>query len=288
MPPLRIFVADRDEVVRNVMTAVLARDGWQICGQASTGGEAVARIGQLKPDLVLMDIDLANPSGLDTTRQIIQRDPAQPIVMLGTIDDEGTARKAFEAGALGYVLKANATRDLATAVRSLTNGQTFFTPRIAENILHSYFNIGSKLDMPPTIRSERDRIAVKLLAREAATAMGTAKLRQPAGMPRSIKTLITVLVVIAAGAIVWINYSDVIEENVPFLRQFLVQTGLKSIPPPAYPGGLPDTRVWIDLHTALYYCPGTPLYGKTGKGRWARQQDALDDHFEPAERQACK
>ncbi len=288
MPPFRIFLADHDEVVRNVMTAVLTRDGWRICGEASTGTEAINKIANLKPDLVLMDIGLTNPSGLDTTRLIIQRDPAQPLVMLGTIDDEVTARKAFESGALGYVLKANAARDLATAVRSLMNGQTFFTPRIAENILHSYFQIGPKQEIPPTIRSERDRIAVKLLAREAATAMGTAKLRQSRGMPRSMKTLITVLIVITAGAFIWMNYSDIIEENVPFLRQFLVQTGIKSVPPQEYPGGNPDTKVWIDLHTALYYCPGTPLYGKTGKGKFARQQDALDDHFEPAERKACK
>ncbi len=288
MPPLRIFVADHDEVIRNLMTAVLTRDGWQICGEASAGSETVAKIANLKPDLVLLDIALTNPSGLDTTRQIIQSDPAQPIVMLGTSDDEATARKAFEAGALGYVLKANATRDLATAVRSLMNGQTFFTPRIAENILHSYFQIGPKLEIPPTLRSERDRIAVKLLAREAATAMGTAKLRQPGGMPRSVKTLITALIAITAGAIIWMNYSEIIEENVPFLRQFLVQTGLKSVPPPVYPGGNPATKVWIDLHTALYYCPGASLYGKTPKGKFERQQDALEDHFEPAEREACK
>jgi two-component system, NarL family, response regulator NreC len=288
MPPLRIFLADHDEVVRNVMTVVMARDGWQICGTASTGSEAITKISSLKPDLVLMDIGLSNPSGLDATRAIVQRDPAQPIVMLGTTDDEATARKAFEAGALGYVLKANAARDLATAVRSLMNGQTFFTPRIAENILHSYFDISPKQKIPPTIRSERDRKAIKLLAREAATAMGTARLRQPIGTSRSMKALITALVVLTAGAIIWMNYSDVIEDNVPFLRNLLVQTGLQSVPTPVYTGGNPDTKVWIDLHTAIYYCPGTPLYGKTARGRFARQQDALNDHFEPAERKPCK
>ena len=287
MPPLRIFIADHDEVIRNVMTAVLVRDGWQICGEASTGQEAIGKMASLKPDLVLLDIELANPSGLDTTRQIIQQDPAQPIVMLGATDDEATARKAFEAGALGYVLKANAARDLATAVRSMMNGQTFFTPRIAENILHSYFQIGPNQQTSPSIRTERDRVAVKLLAREAATAMGTAKLRQSVGMPRSMKALISVLVAGTACAIIWMNYQNTIEENVPFLRKFLVQNGLQSVPPPVYQGN-PDTKVWVDLHTAIYYCPGASLYGKTPKGKFARQQDALEDHFEPAGRQACK
>jgi len=287
MPPLRIFIADHDEVVRNVMTAVLVRDGWEICGEASTGQEAIAKITTLKPDLVLMDGALTNPSGFDATRQIVQKDPAQPIVMLGTTDDEATARKAFEAGALGYVLKANTTRDLATAVRSLMNGKTFFTPRIAENILHSYFQIGPNQQTASTIRSERDRVAVKLLAREAATAMGTAKLRQSVGMPRSVKALISVLVAGTACVILWMNYQNVIEENMPFLRKFLVQNGLQSVPSTEYEGN-PDTKVWVDLHTAVYYCPGASLYGKTPKGKYARQGDALEDHFEPAGRQACK
>ena len=287
MPPLRIFIADHDEVIRNVMTAVLIRDGWQICGEASTGQDAISKIPTLKPDLVLMDIALSNPSGLDTTRQIVQKDPVQPVVILGTTDDEPTARKAFEAGALGYVLKANATRDLATAVRSLMNGKTFFTPRIAENILHSYFQIGPNQQTSPTIRTERDRIAVKLLAREAATAMGTGKLRERVGMPRSVKALISLLVAVTAGVIIWTNFHDTIEENVPFLRNFLVQSGLRTVAPQVYQGN-PDTKVWIDLHTAIYYCPGASLYGKTPKGKYARQQDALGDHFEPAERQACK
>ena len=286
MPPLRIFIADHDEIIRNIMSAVLTRDGWQVCGEASAGSEAIAKISNLKPDLVLLDIGLSNPSGFDTTRQIVQGDPAQPIVMLGTSDDEPTARKAFESGALGYVLKANATRDLATAVRSLMNGRTFFSPRIAENILHSYFQIGAKSDTPPTIRSERDRIAVKLLAREAATAMGTHP--RPTGfMPRSVKYLVAAAVIVTACVIIWSNFHDTIEENVPFVDKLLVQSGLKSVPPTVYEGNH-DTKVWIDVHTALYYCPGTSLYGKTPKGKFARQQDALEDHFEPAERKACK
>jgi two-component system invasion response regulator UvrY len=287
MQPLRIFIADHDQVTRDVMTAVLVRDGWQVCGEASTGQETIAKITKLKPDLVLMDDGLSNPSGFETTRQIVQTDPAQPIVMLGTADDEPTARKAFEAGALGYVLKANIARDLATAVRSLMNGRTFFSPRIAENILHSYFQIGPNQQTSSSLRSERDRIAIKLLAREAATAMGTGKLRERAGMPFSVKIAVAALVLAVSGTLIWINFRDSIENNVPFVRNFLVQNGLQSVPQPQYQGN-PDTKVWVDLHTAIYYCPGTSLYGKTQKGKYARQQDALEDRFEPAERQACK
>jgi len=65
--------------------------------------------------------------------------------------------------------------------------------------------------------------------------------------------------------------------------------GLGLAEPPAAPEskGNPDTKVWVDLHTALYYCPGSDLYGKTTKGRFVTQRDAQLDQFEPASRKAC-
>jgi GAF domain-containing protein len=69
--------------------------------------------------------------------------------------------------------------------------------------------------------------------------------------------------------------------------RMLISLGLAEAPPvPEYKGN-PDTQVWIDLHTALYYCPGTDLYGKTPKGKFETQRDAQLDQFEPAYRKAC-
>ena len=51
--------------------------------------------------------------------------------------------------------------------------------------------------------------------------------------------------------------------------------------------GNPNTQVWVDVHTALYYCPGSELYGKTADGKFATQRDAQQDQFEPANRKAC-
>jgi len=70
--------------------------------------------------------------------------------------------------------------------------------------------------------------------------------------------------------------------------KFLISLGLADPPEaPAYKGN-PDTRVWVDLHTALYYCPDSDLYGRTPKGRFASQRDAQLDQFEPASRKACE
>ena len=67
----------------------------------------------------------------------------------------------------------------------------------------------------------------------------------------------------------------------------LISLGLAEAPPTPENHGNPDTQVWVDLHTALYYCPGADLYGKTPKGRFTSQRSAQLDQFEPAYRKAC-
>jgi hypothetical protein len=77
------------------------------------------------------------------------------------------------------------------------------------------------------------------------------------------------------------------DADLPFFDRMLVKLGLAEAPePPEYKGN-PRTQVWVDLHTALYYCPGADLYGKTPKGRFSSQREAQLDQFEPAYRKAC-
>jgi hypothetical protein len=68
----------------------------------------------------------------------------------------------------------------------------------------------------------------------------------------------------------------------------LVELGLAEVPEPPESKGNPDTQVWVDLQTALYYCPGADLYGKTPKGKFAAQRDAQLDQFQPASRKPCE
>jgi len=78
------------------------------------------------------------------------------------------------------------------------------------------------------------------------------------------------------------------QPNLTLFEKFLVSVGLAEAPPaPSYLGN-PDTQVWVDVHTALYHCPGSDLYGKTADGRFASQRDAQQDQFEPANRKVCQ
>jgi DNA-binding NarL/FixJ family response regulator len=284
MPPLRIFVAESDEVIRHVMAAMIAHQpGWGVCGEASTSTETIEQVHHLKPDVLLLDFGFINPNVLELTRQIVENDPTQRIIITGGTDYQSMIREAFDAGALGYIIKANASRDLVVGIKALQEGRTFFTPRIAETILHSYLQIGQNRDLRP-LRSERERMAVKLLAREAATTLNS---RSEGGtIPRPIKYVLIAGTAVVIGVFGWMNYHDTLEDQFPIINKTLVQVGLRTVPPPMYEGN-PNTKVWVDLHTALYYCPGAQLYGRTGKGKFTKQHDALADHFEPATRKAC-
>ncbi len=116
---------------------------------------------------------------------------------------------------------------------------------------------------------------------------------------------LAVAVVLVAGVIrwgIWSNHSvsatgqppattahrnAAPEANLSTFDRILISLGLAEAPPAPEYHGNPDTQVWIDLHTALYYCPGADLYGKTPKGRFTTQRSAQLDQFEPAYRKAC-
>src|ERR1700704_4862238 len=139
MAVLRIFIADDHEMVRRVISALLAfHPDWVVCGEAADGHEAVKKVAELKPDIGLMDIDMPNTDGLEATRQIVQDNPSRKVIVLTMAATEQVVHDVFHAGARGFVLKANATHDLAPAIEAVQRGQTFFTPRFAEIILKRY------------------------------------------------------------------------------------------------------------------------------------------------------
>ena len=128
---LRILLADDHEIVRRGLRALLERhEGWEVCGEASDGREAIEKALQLNPDVVIVDIGMPNLNGLDTTRQLLQHDPHFKVIVLTITDSDQVIREALDAGARGFVLKSDAARDLVSAVEALQNKRMFFTPRV--------------------------------------------------------------------------------------------------------------------------------------------------------------
>jgi DNA-binding NarL/FixJ family response regulator len=166
---LRILIADDHEVVRRGLSALLqAQEGWEICGEASDGREAVEKAKLLKPDFVILDIGMPNLNGLAATRQLTQHDPNFKIIVLTITDSDHVIREALDAGARGFVLKSDAVRDLVSAIDALQRGQMFFTPRVNELVLAGFLDKGtvSPRGAPPKFPSltPREREVIQLLA----------------------------------------------------------------------------------------------------------------------------
>jgi DNA-binding NarL/FixJ family response regulator len=139
MPPLRILVADDHDVVRQGLRSLLeSRAGWDVCGEASDGREAVEMCVQLKPEIVIMDIAMPAMTGLEATRQILKASPKTQVIVLTMHESEELLREVLDAGARGYVLKTDKGRELISAVDAVCNHNTFFTSRVAEMVLHGY------------------------------------------------------------------------------------------------------------------------------------------------------
>ena len=112
MKPVRILIADDHEVVRQgVRTLLEGQSGWVVCGEASTGREAVARAVDLRPEIVVLDISMPELNGLEATRQIRRLVPAR-ILILSVHESDQVVAEVLDAGAQGYVLKTDAGRTL--------------------------------------------------------------------------------------------------------------------------------------------------------------------------------
>ena len=166
---LRILIADDHEVVRHGLAALLqAHEGWEICGEAKNGREAVEMAKQLKPDVVILDIGMPNLNGLAATRQLVQQNPQQKILVLTITDSDQVIREALDAGARGFVLKSDAARDLVAAVEALQRNRMFFTARVSDMVLAGFLDKGyrpSPDEVPQLPKlTPREREVIQLLA----------------------------------------------------------------------------------------------------------------------------
>jgi len=169
----RILVADDHEVVRRGICSLLSnRAGWEVCGEAADGGEAVEKAKELRPDLVILDLHMPSLNGMESARQILRNNPQQRILVLTITDSESMAQELLRVGVKGYVLKSDAATDLVAAVEAMQQNRTFFNSGVDQMVLEGYLNSGS-----PSFNNHRglskltprEREVVQLLAEGKST-----------------------------------------------------------------------------------------------------------------------
>jgi DNA-binding NarL/FixJ family response regulator len=158
---LQILVADDHDIMRRGLRSLLeSQPGWQVCGEAHTGAEAVELAEKLKPHVAILDIAMPEMNGLDAAKQIRQNSATTEILVLSMHYSDQLIRDIVDAGVRGYIIKSDSDRDLVVAVRALANHKPFFTPHATELMLSS---LG---DVHGAIPESSDEIKQRLTPRE--------------------------------------------------------------------------------------------------------------------------
>jgi two-component system, NarL family, response regulator NreC len=167
MYPLRILIADDHEVVREGMRALIEHEpGWEVCGTAMTGQEAVDTAKKLKPEVVVLDMTMPELDGLEVLREIKRALPNTEVVIFSAHHSEEVIEQLFDAGAKSYIQKSDASRHLVAAIRSLAEHKPFFTPEISQVLFAKFLSVNpwKKRGAQKHTLTDRERDVMRLLA----------------------------------------------------------------------------------------------------------------------------
>lgn len=136
---INVLIADDHPILRDGVRLLLEGEAdMQVVGQAANGLEAVRLACDLKPDIVLMDIQMPEVDGIEACERIGRQAPTVKVLILSQIDTEEHLVRVLEAGAQGYVLKQSATDELVNAIHTVINGHVYMTPSMASRLVGRY------------------------------------------------------------------------------------------------------------------------------------------------------
>ena len=162
----RVFLVDDHPIVRQGLTLMINQEpDLTVCGEAEDMHFALATMAAIKPDIVIVDISLNGPDGLELLKHIRQRYPALPVLILSMHDELVYAERALRAGANGYIMKQEATDKVLVALRRILSQEIYVSDRIANNMLQHYIrgNATSAQRSPVTELTDRELEVFRLI-----------------------------------------------------------------------------------------------------------------------------
>lgn len=164
---VRILLADDHDVVRRGLRDLLTQiRGWEICGEAANGRQAVDMAIEMLPNVAIIDLTMPQLNGLEATRQIKRAAPTVEVLIFTVHESEQLIREVFAAGARGYLLKSDDLIQVISAIEALTHHRPFLTWKASETILDSFLLSSANGDSGATgdPLTAREREIVQLLA----------------------------------------------------------------------------------------------------------------------------
>ncbi len=163
---VRLLLADDHDIVRRGLRDVLTQQrGWEICGEATTGRQAVEMAVRLRPTIAILDLSMPQLNGLDATRHIKKAAPGVEVLIFTVHDSEQLIREVLAAGARGYLLKSDGLRHIVAAVEALAQHRPYLTWKASETVLEGFLTSwSSREDAFADPLTGREREIVQLLA----------------------------------------------------------------------------------------------------------------------------
>lgn len=214
---ITIFLADDHTIVRQGLAKLLEGEpNFQVVGEAENGREAVKRVAEFRPNVVIMDIAMPLLNGIEATRQIKQICPKTKIIILSMHSHDIYISELFSLGASGYLLKNSTGTDIIKAVHAATAGNTYLSPSISRRVIENYVSLRKK--------SPQELLYSKLSNRER-------EVFQMIAEGKSSKEISEILFV--STSTVKTHRSNIMKKlkmkNIPQLVQFAIHLGIVEI-----------------------------------------------------------
>ena len=164
--PIRVMVVDDHPMWRDAVERDLQAAGFDVVAVAADGHQALARFPAARPQVVVLDLQIPGPNGVEVTGQVLQHDPSARVLILSASGEQPDVLAAVKAGATGYLVKSASRDELLTAVRRVAAGDTVFTPGLAGLVLGEFRRIADGPAEPEGERlTERETEILKMVAK---------------------------------------------------------------------------------------------------------------------------
>ncbi len=164
---IRVMVVDDHPMWRDAVERDLQAAGFDVVAVAATGHEALARFPAARPQVVVLDLQIPGPNGVEVTAEVLRSDPSARVLILSASGEQNDVLEAVKAGATGYLVKSASKEELLTAVRRVAAGDTVFTPGLAGLVLGEFRRLSDPSSSDPATPelTERETEVLKMVAK---------------------------------------------------------------------------------------------------------------------------